>query len=161
MSTSKWELSFRAMTLGKFHTRWHDIYLNPSQKHSGNLISHGVSNHLPAPFSAFTTYTHRQKFLIKIFILLVNRFHFIWCFFCMCMCVGLYMCMRRPEIDMGCLPQLPFTLFTEARCLDEPELAYLVKISSQSAPGIIFPPSTSQSLGLPTWLLCNCWRPKL
>lgn len=75
--------------------------------------------YLPASFSIFTTCTHRQKFLTKIFILLVNQFYFIWWFFCMCMyvyvyvpiCIGLYMCMWRPEVDMGCVPQMLFTLF--------------------------------------------------
>lgn len=162
MSASKWELSFRAVTLGKFQTCWYETYLNPSQKHPWNPVSQNVPNHLPDSFSVFTPYTYRQKFLTKIFIWLVNQLYFIT-FFCKCMYVhmhahtfvGLYMGGWR--LTWVCSS----TAFHSIYWSKVPWWSWNFQIWLRSPASLPqgSPVFISQSLGLPTWFLCNCWRP--
>lgn len=114
MSASKVGIVLQSHDLGKISYTWAwDIFKSFTE----TAMKPGFSRCLYLP--VFLHLSHRQKFLMKVFILLVNQFYFIWCFFCMCMyvyvhvhiCIGLYMCMWRPEVNMGCVPQMLFTLF--------------------------------------------------
>lgn len=165
MSASKWELSFRAMTLGKFHIHGHEVYLNPSQKHPRNPVSHSVSICLPLSPSLPHVRTDRNTEW-KISYCLLNNF-ILFAVFYMCMYVYMHVTYYwfvyvGARDQHGVCSSNGFHSFRSSKqgVLMSLVLADLVKIPSQSVPGILSPPPSHWDCPL-GFFLCNCWRSKL
>lgn len=135
--------------LGKISYTWAWNIFKSFTETSWNPVSHRVSNYLPASFSIFTTCTHRQKFLMKNFILLVNQFYFIWCFLYVHVCT--YACSHmywfvyvhvgaRGRHGVCSSNAFHSSCSSQQGVLMNLVLADLIKIPSQSLRGILSPP---------------------